>query len=79
MARRVPCDNIVRLAQMDLAKVLSELRQELADLDAAIASLEQFQESRPRRGHPMRGQAETSREASASAGAETNGRSRDSA
>jgi hypothetical protein len=36
---------------MELAKVLSQLRQELADLDAAIASLERFQEG-PKRGRP---------------------------
>jgi hypothetical protein len=66
---------------MDLGKVLAELRQELADLDAAIASLEQFQLDRPRRGHAAKGQAETSRDASAaaSAAAETNGRNRGSA
>jgi len=66
---------------MELAKVLSELRRELADLDAAIASLEQLPQGRPRRGHAPKGQAETSREASEStpAAAEANGRNRDSA
>jgi hypothetical protein len=67
---------------MDLGKVLAELRQELADLDAAIASLEQFQLDRPpRRGHATKGQVETSRDATAaaSAAAETNGRNRDTA
>ncbi len=66
---------------MDLAKVLSELRQELADLDAAIESLEQFQQDRPRRGQASTRQAETSGEVHASAPepAEADGRSRDSA
>ncbi len=64
--------------RMDLAKVLSQLRQELADLDAAIASLEQFQLERPRRGRPPKGQAGLSRASSPDA-AEVDVRSRDSA
>ncbi|HEY9140198.1 MAG TPA: hypothetical protein VIN93_04865 [Bryobacteraceae bacterium] len=60
---------------MDLAKVLSQLRQELADLDAAIASLEQFQLERPRRGRPPK---ELSR-ASSPDPAAADVRSRDSA
>jgi hypothetical protein len=35
---------------MDLAKVLAELREELADLNAAIDSLEQLPPGRPKRG-----------------------------
>jgi hypothetical protein len=66
---------------MDLARVLSELRRELADLDAAIASLEQLPQARPGRGHGPKGQTEASREAceSTPAAAEANGRNRDSA
>jgi hypothetical protein len=66
---------------MDLTRVLFELRQELADLDAAIESLEQLPQARPRRGPAPKGQAETSREAreSTPAAAEANGRNRDSA
>jgi hypothetical protein len=66
---------------MDLAKVLSELRQELADLDAAIESLEQFQQVRPRRGQASKGQAEAGGEVHASEPetAEADGRNRDSA
>jgi hypothetical protein len=39
---------------MDLAKVLADLRQELANLDSAISSLERLQEvsSVHRRGRP---------------------------
>ncbi|MGB7762886.1 MAG: hypothetical protein WBL61_23835 [Bryobacteraceae bacterium] len=51
---------------MDLAKVLAELRRELADLDAAIASLEQLPQAPSRRGHAPKGQAANSREADAS-------------
>jgi hypothetical protein len=67
---------------MDLSKVLAELRQELADLDAAIASLEQFQQDRPRRGRAFKGEAQNGHEAQAAAApmaAEANGRNRDSA
>lgn len=66
---------------MDLTKVLAELRRELADLDAAIASLEQLPQARPSRGHSPKGRAETGGEAHESmpAAAEANGRSRDSA
>lgn len=66
---------------MDLAKVLSQLRQELADLDAAIASLERFQQERPRRGRPPKEQAEASRtgRSSSAVPAAAGGRSRDSA
>lgn len=66
---------IFRRAHMDLAKVLSQLRQELADLNAAIASLEQFQTERPRRGRPPKGQAD----ASSPEPVEADSRSRDSA
>ncbi|MGA2038040.1 MAG: hypothetical protein ABSH42_02090 [Bryobacteraceae bacterium] len=66
---------------MDLAKVLVELRRELADLDAAIASLEQLPQARPRRGHASKEQALTSRdeEASMPATVQATGSSRDSA
>lgn len=66
---------------MDLAKVLSQLREELADLDAAIASLERFQQERPRRGRPPKEPAESSRPVrpALAVPAEANGRSRDSA
>ena len=37
---------------MDLAKVLAQLRAELANLDAAIGSLERLQQTERRRGRP---------------------------
>ena len=37
---------------MDLAKVLAQLRSELANLDAAIASLERLRQAEKRRGRP---------------------------
>jgi len=37
---------------MDLTKVLAQLRKELANLDAAIASLERLQVEGRRRGRP---------------------------
>ena len=37
---------------MDLARVLQELHEELANLNAAILSLERLQESGRRRGRP---------------------------
>lgn len=37
---------------MDLTKVLAQLRTELADLNAAIASLERLQQEGKRRGRP---------------------------
>jgi hypothetical protein len=38
---------------MDITKVVAELRQELANLDAAIVTLERLQQSGPRRrGRP---------------------------
>lgn len=37
---------------MDLSEVLAQLRQELADLDSAILSLERLQEGGRRRGRP---------------------------
>jgi hypothetical protein len=37
---------------MDIAKVLVELRRELADLDAAILTLERLQVKSTRRGRP---------------------------
>jgi hypothetical protein len=41
---------MVGRTDMDLAKVLAELREELADLNAAIDSLEQLPPARPKRG-----------------------------
>ena len=38
---------------MDLAKVLSQLREELENLDAAIVSLERLQQEGRRRGRPL--------------------------
>jgi hypothetical protein len=67
---------------MDLAKVLSELRQELADLDAAIESLEQIQQERPTRGQrssKVQADAGGEEQTPLPAAAEANGRSRDSA
>jgi hypothetical protein len=37
---------------MDLAKVLQQLRQDLANLDTAIASLERLEQTGRRRGRP---------------------------
>ena len=37
---------------MDLAKVLAQLRSELANLDAAIESLERLRQTEKRRGRP---------------------------
>jgi hypothetical protein len=37
---------------MDLTKVLAQLHAELANLDAAILSLERLQQEGPRRGRP---------------------------
>jgi hypothetical protein len=37
---------------MDLTKVLEQLRAELANLNAAIVSLEKLQKEGPRRGRP---------------------------
>jgi len=37
---------------MDLEKVLAQLRGELANLDAAIGSLERLQQTERRRGRP---------------------------
>jgi hypothetical protein len=46
----VPKRSILRL--VDLTKVLEQLRAELANLDAAIASLERLQQEGRRRGRP---------------------------
>jgi hypothetical protein len=43
---------------MDLAKVLAELREELADLNAAIDSLEQLPPARPKRSDAGQRQVE---------------------
>ena len=43
---------------MDLSKVLEQLRKELADMDAAILSVEQLQAKASRRGRPPRVRAE---------------------
>ena len=39
---------------MDLSKVLSQLRDELEHLDAAILSLERLQQEGRRRGRPLK-------------------------
>jgi len=64
---------------MDLVKVLSQLRRELADLDAAIASLERFQQDRPRRGRPRKNQLDAHREEPPSSAADAQAGRRDSA
>lgn len=46
---------------MDLAKVLLELKKELANLDAAIVSLERLQMTTRRRAAGPRGEGDTSR------------------
>jgi hypothetical protein len=63
---------------MDLSKVLAELREELADLDAAIASLEQLPQARPKRGDGVSAaaDAEDARRQSMPVPAEANGRTR---
>jgi hypothetical protein len=38
--------------EMDLSKVLAQLREELANIDAAILSLERLQKEGRRRGRP---------------------------
>ena len=62
---------------MDLAKVLAELREELADLNAAIESLEQLPHARPKARRESL--ADDARSVSAAAAAAVNGRNRDSA
>jgi len=66
---------------MDLAKVLAQLRRELADLGAAIASLEQLPQARPRRGYASKAQTQTSHEdpVSMAAPVQANDSNRDSA
>ena len=66
---------------MDLAKVLAQLRRELADLDAAIASLEQLPQARSRRAHASKGQAQTNHDdpAAMAAPVQANVANRDSA
>jgi hypothetical protein len=63
---------------MDLSKVLAELREELADLDAAIACLEQLPQARHKRGDGASAAAdvEEARRESVPAPAEANGRTR---
>lgn len=50
---------------MDLSKVLSQLREELANLDAAILSLERLKTDAPRRGRPPKAMAEANKAARA--------------
>jgi len=66
---------------MDLAKVLAELREELADLDAAIASLELLPHAQPARDDAQNTQpeADEAQRVSLPAPAEVNGRNRGSA
>ncbi|HJT89249.1 MAG TPA: hypothetical protein VJ732_15385 [Bryobacteraceae bacterium] len=54
---------------MDLSKVLAQLRQELADLDSAILSLERLQEGGRRRGRPP-GRTAKGKDTGSRAGAE---------
>jgi hypothetical protein len=46
---------------MDLSKVLAELREELANLDAAILSLERLQQEGRRRGRPPKALSQLSK------------------
>ena len=46
---------------MDLTKVLAQLREELANLDAAILSLERLQTEGRRRGRPPKALAEVTK------------------
>ena len=46
---------------MDLTKVLAQLREELANLDAAIDSLEKLQSEGRRRGRPPKTVSEVKR------------------
>jgi hypothetical protein len=65
---------------MDLAKVLAELREELADLNAAIDSLEQLPPARPKRGDAgQRPPQAAGGERRVALPAAANGRQRDSA
>jgi hypothetical protein len=48
---------------MDLSKVLSQLREELANLDAAILSLERLQHEGRRRGRPPKALSQISKAA----------------
>ena len=50
---------------MDLYTVLAQLREELANLDAAILSLERLQQEGRRRGRPPKALAALSRSARA--------------
>jgi len=52
---------------MDLNKVLADLREELANLDAAIDSLERLQQEGRRRGRPPKALAQLSKTARTSA------------
>ena len=58
---------------MDFAKVVADLRAELENLDAAIASLERLKEGGRRRGRPPgSGQAANKQGAEASEDADSN-------
>ncbi len=46
---------------MDLQKVLADLREELANLDAAIGSLERLQQEGRRRGRPPKALSQLSK------------------
>jgi hypothetical protein len=50
-----------RNVAMDLGKVLTQLREELANLDAAILSLERVQQEGRRGGRPQKAPSEASR------------------
>ena len=46
---------------MDLSKVLTQLREELENLDAAILSLERLQQDGPRRDRPPKALSEVTK------------------
>jgi hypothetical protein len=53
---------------MDLAKMLAELREELANLDSAILSLKRLQAEGKRRGRPPKALAEARKKIKGSPG-----------
>jgi hypothetical protein len=61
-----PEERIILNRSMDLHKVLAELREELANLDAAIGSLERLQQEGRRRGRPPKALSQLSKAVPAS-------------
>jgi len=55
-----PSEALFWQKSMDLAKVLAELKRELANLDAAILSLEKLQASNRKRGNLPRAEEDSS-------------------